>query len=104
MFALSEYDRILLRLGTGAGKTLIAAFMIAKLLPSRCLFLGDSDELCSQPLRVITNVAGVIPALEKSNSRASLDARCVVGSSQTMARKERLARFPTTNFDFIVVD
>lgn len=103
-YALCEYDRVLLAMGTGGGKTVIAAHLIQDFLPSRCLFLADQDELCTQPLTVINRETHIIPALEKGKDRANLQAKVVVGSSQTMMQKNRLEAYPPKWFDYAIVD
>jgi len=103
-FSLEEFNRILASLPTGSGKTVLAASLIEAFLPARCLYLADQDELCAQPLDVIAREVHVIPALEKGSSRASLNARVVVASSQTLARKKRLHRFPPKFFKYGIVD
>lgn len=103
-FSLCEYNRTLLALPTGAGKTVVAAHLIAGWLPGRSMFLADQDELCQQPLSVIDAHGHVIPALEKAGMNASLTAKVVVGSSQTLAKKSRLERFPPKWFDYVIVD
>lgn len=102
--ALEEFDRVLLNLPTGSGKTVVAAHIIKSLIPKRCLFLADQDELCQQPLTVIDREAHVIAALEKAKDRASLNARVVVASSQTLARDSRLHRYPPKFFHYGIVD
>ena len=44
-------------------------------------------------------VTGITPALEKAESRASLESPIVVASIQTLAREQRLTRFPRCHFD-----
>jgi len=100
---LYEYDSGILHLGTGAGKTTIVAKNIES-TKARCLFLGDQEELLMQPVRVFQNVGGVASAIEQAKLRASLDARVVVASSQTMIRKARRERFPRDHFKRIYVD
>lgn len=102
--ALEEFDRVLLNLPTGAGKTVVAAHLIKSFLPKRCLFLADQDELCQQPLNVIFRHAGVIAALEKAKFKASLNAKVIVASSQTLSRKARLHRYSPKFFDYGIVD
>lgn len=104
LFALEEMDSALLNLPTGSGKTVVAAHIIRDYLPRRCLFLVDQDELASQSLGVIERECGVIPALEKATSRASLAAKIVVASSQTLSNKKRLERFPPKFFDLCITD
>lgn len=101
-----EFMTELIHLGTGGGKTAIAAKMIEALIrkQKRCLFLADSNELCDQPLTVINRATGIIPALEKAGNQASLMAEVVVGSAQTLERKERRDRFPQNHFDVILID
>lgn len=103
-FAWDFYDRILLHLGTGGGKTVIAAHLIKDLMPARVLFLADQDELCQQPREVIYRETGITAALEKAKERASLDARVIVASSQTLSKPKRLERFPPGFFKYIIVD
>lgn len=103
-FAWDFYDRVLIHAGCGAGKTVIGGLSIKELLPNRCLWLGDSNELCSQPYRAICRIAGVIPGLEKSDSYAPLEAKVVVGSAQSLCNKERLKRFPRDHFQYIFED
>lgn len=99
-----ENPRQVLHLGTGAGKTFIAATIIEEMQPERVLFLADQDELCQQPLREIRLTTGILAALEKAKDQAPLVARTVVGSSQTLGKKKRRERFPRDHFDKIIID
>jgi superfamily II DNA or RNA helicase len=90
-------------LATGGGKTLIAAGTAAR-VQGRVLFLANRNELCVQPLAVFTDQLGYVPALEKADSYAPLDARVVIGSVQTLTRKARLERFPKDHFSYIFAD
>lgn len=94
----------LIRIGTGGGKTFMAADTMRQTLPGRSLFLGDSDELVAQPRPVIREITGVITGIEKAKERASLNARIVVGSVQTLIKLDRLIRFPKNFFDYIYTD
>jgi superfamily II DNA or RNA helicase len=92
-------------MATGGGKTLVAADTAGRIAPrGRVLFLANRNELCSQPLEVFYNQLGYLPALEKADSVAPLDARIVVGSIQTLSRQKRLERFPKDHFSFIFAD
>jgi superfamily II DNA or RNA helicase len=104
LFALEEFERVLCNIPTGGGKTVLAAHIIAEMQPKRCLFLADQDELCQQPLTVIDRECHIIPALEKAKYHASLNAKVVVASSQTLSNEKRLYRFPYKFFDLAIVD
>lgn len=90
-------------IATGGGKTLVAAGTTAK-LTGKVLFLANRNELCAQPLAVFHEQTGTIPALEKAESYAPLDAQVVIGSVQTLCRQKRLERFPLNHFDYIFAD
>jgi superfamily II DNA or RNA helicase len=92
---------------TGGGKTMIAAGTSARIQQNgggRILFLANRNELCQQPLAAFGEQLGFAPALEKADSYASLDARVVVASVQTLSRKRRLERFPADHFSYIWAD
>jgi superfamily II DNA or RNA helicase len=90
---------------TGGGKTLIAAGTAARIQDKgRILFLANRNELCIQPLAAFSDQLGYVPALEKAESSAPLDARVVVASVQTLSRAKRLERFPKDHFKFIFAD
>lgn len=103
-FAWSEYRNILCHLGTSGGKTVIAAYIIGEMLPARTLFLVDQDELCQQAREVIQRHIGITPALEKAESYASPNSKVVVASAQTLSKPNRLQRFPSDFFQYIIVD
>jgi superfamily II DNA or RNA helicase len=92
-------------MATGAGKTLVAAGATQRLIPAgRVLYLANRNELCTQPMHTFSQQLGLVPALEKADSKASLDAKVVIGSVQTMSRQQRLDRFEKDHFDFIFAD
>jgi superfamily II DNA or RNA helicase len=92
---------------TGGGKTLIAAgtsAYVQKNGAGRILFLANRNELCTQPMAAFRDQLGYVPALEKADSFAPLDAQVVVGSVQTLSRKKRLERWPRDHFSYIFAD
>lgn len=101
-----KYSKIVGVLPTGLGKTVCAAMLFDGIVASggRPLFLGDTDELCSQPIATIHRTTGRIPALEKGQDRAPMSSDCVVGSVQTLDRKNRLERYPKDFFTHIIAD
>lgn len=104
LFAWDVYDSILIQLGTGAGKTPTASWIIDSVHPQNSLYLADQEELCMQPLEAIQRFTGHFPALEKAKHHASLDAKIVVGSAQTLSKAKRRERFPRDHFKRIIVD
>src|SRR4030088_2414195 len=68
---------------TGGGKTLIEAGTAATIQAvnapggpgGRIFFLANRNELCIQPLEAFSDQLGYIPAMEKADSYAPLDAR-----------------------------
>ncbi len=104
VFGWEEYDKVLLHSATGSGKNFMAAHIIAYMQPKRCLFLGDQNELVFQPAEAINRFGGIIPAIEKAKDRASLNARVIVASVQTLSRQSRLENYPPDFFDCILVD
>jgi superfamily II DNA or RNA helicase len=103
--AWGEHRSCLASMATGAGKTLVAAGTAAKVVDKgRVLFLANRNELCIQPLDAFRDQLGYVPELEKAEDTASLDARVVVGSVQTLARTKRLERFPRDHFGYIFAD
>ena len=101
-----EFRSSICVVATGGGKTLIAAGTTAAITPQggRVLFLANRNELCQQPLEVFREQTGIVPALEKAEFKASLDAKVVIGSVQTLSRKNRLDRFPSNHFTHIFAD
>ena len=111
-FGWEMFDRQVMKLPTGAGKTFTVAKLFQDMHPGRCLFLADQDELVQQPRAAILRATGIIPAVEKAKDHADLRAQVVVASSQTLAKEKgkgsgdfpRLFRFPSNHFDYIVID
>jgi superfamily II DNA or RNA helicase len=93
--------------GTGAGKTVMSgalAWYAIEKRDRRTLFLADTDELVNQAVKSLYKSTGIIPGVEKGSSRASKNARLVVGSIQTMSQPGRLAGWDPDHFGFIIAD
>lgn len=107
-----EVWRRLLVLATGAGKTVIAAEILNRILQPgrRALFLAHRDELLGQAK---AEIEGFVPDLcveiEQADNRATRTERLhgrrhvVVGSVQTMQRS-RLQSWDKDAFDVVIID
>lgn len=104
LLAWEESHRVLLVSPTGSGKNFMAANIIKRLLPSRCLFLGDQSELVFQPADAISRFAGIVPAIEKAERHAPLNSKVVVASVQSISRAKTLERYPPDFFSYIIND
>jgi superfamily II DNA or RNA helicase len=97
--------RITAEMATSSGKTITAAKIIetAVQMGERCLYVGDTDELVSQPVEKLLQATGIIAAVEKADRRATLNAKVVVGSMQSFS-KVRMERFPPGHFQRLIID
>lgn len=86
---------------TGGGKTVIFSHLASR-VPGRTLILAHREELIDQAIRKLHSATGIYAQKEKADSRASLSAKVVVGSIQTLAR--RAERWPSSHFNLIIVD
>lgn len=97
----------LLVLPTGTGKTIVFAELIRREVGrgNRVLVLAHREELLSQAADKIGRMTGLECAVEKASQRGvnTLE-RVVLGSVQTLARKERREAYPQGEFGLIVVD
>lgn len=99
--------QLLLRLPTGAGKTVISALIIQELLKQigerRILFLAHRKEIIDQTADKISRLLGDGQvAIEQADRRAHADARVVIASVQTLAG--RLTDYPAESFQAIIID
>jgi superfamily II DNA or RNA helicase len=100
-----EFPSSMTVVATGGGKTVIAAAVASRVLKEgRVLYIANRNELCVQPMSAFRSMVGFVPALEKAESRAPLDAQVVIASVQTLSRKARLERFPADHFRYIFCD
>jgi ATP-dependent helicase IRC3 len=98
--------RMLLHLPTGAGKTVIATFIIQALQGfglRRCLFVAHRREILDQTVRTLERH---LPALrievEQGERTASGDADVTVASVQSLLRRKE--RYEGNHFDLILCD
>ncbi len=103
----SGYNRTLLVLPTGCGKTIVFAKLIESEVSEgrRCLILAHRGELLDQAADKLYKATGLRCAVEKAEE-TSLGSwfRVTVGSVQSLMREQRLARFAPDYYDTVVVD
>lgn len=97
----ADWKRQLIVLPTGGGKTIVFASIVAA-EPGRCLIMAHREELVDQAIEKLHRATGVMAQKEKAQHRASLSAKVVVASVQTL--QARLAKWPADHFSLIVVD
>ncbi|MEK5148432.1 DEAD/DEAH box helicase family protein [Psychrobacillus sp. FSL K6-4615] len=97
-----EYDKALVVLATGLGKTYLAAFFAEQF--NRVLFIAHREEILNQAKGSFLHVhpvktAGLYNAIEKNK-----DADFVFASIHTLSQKFHLEKFDPHAFDLIVID
>jgi superfamily II DNA or RNA helicase len=110
----STDQRTLAVVPTGGGKTIIAAHVAHKFLPSgRVMVIAHRDELIKQAVDKFQTVTGEIPAIEKADQYSDEENMhgpppIVVSSVQTLNsgndERRRMHRFDWTKFAFLWVD
>ena len=101
--ALMEFDRVLLVMATGGGKTVIAGELVKAFVGiGPILFLADATTLVDQAADKLAKWSGVAASVEMADQHAMPGARLVVATTQSIAR--RLAKWPRGYFRLVVVD
>jgi superfamily II DNA or RNA helicase len=99
------FARLLLSWPTGAGKTVLFAFVaLQRIAAGPVLILAHRDELIDQAIDKLYLAVGIQADKEKAESYAALSASVVVGSVQTLSRPTRLERFSPDHFKTVIVD
>lgn len=99
----NEFQKLILVLPCGGGKTRVFAEVIRQAAPYRSLILVHRQELLDQAVEKIYEAVGFKPGVEKAESYASLDDPIVVASKDTM-RGKRLERWPKNHFGRLIND
>ena len=97
-----EYDKQLVVMPTGAGKTILFSKLAEKKLPQRTLILADKENLVEQACDKIWQSVKIEAGREQGKSKADKDNAIVVATVQSMIH--RLDRWPRDHFDTIVCD
>lgn len=102
-----EYQRTLLVLPTGTGKTIVFSKIIEHEVKtgSRVLVLAHRGELLEQAADKLLSATGLKSAMEKAEETCiGTWYRVVVGSVQSLMREKRLKQFSADFFSTIVID
>jgi superfamily II DNA or RNA helicase len=100
----NEYQRQLIVIPTGGGKTIVFSKLAEAVQPKRTLILAHREELIDQAVDKIAKATGIFAQVEKAEQRASLMAPVVVASVQTLAGQQRRERWPQDHFHLVVID
>lgn len=102
-----KYNKTLLVLPTGTGKTIVFCKLIQDQVSKgkRCLILAHRGELLDQAADKMAQATGLGCAIEKGDETAK-DSwfRITVGSVQSLMRPDRLKGFSSTHYNVIIVD
>jgi superfamily II DNA or RNA helicase len=99
-----EFQRVLGVAPTGSGKTVIFSEVARRVAEQggRTLIVAHREELIDQAIDKLFRATGIVAGKEKAEFRASLGAKIVVASVQTLLA--RGDRFPADHFTHITVD
>ena len=100
--AFLDHDRVLGVAATGAGKTVLASEIMRLHSDTRCLFLADAQDLVTQCADKHAAHTGERAAVEMGDNVAAPDARVVIGTVQSMAR--RLDKYARDAFGLVIMD
>jgi superfamily II DNA or RNA helicase len=101
------YDKTLLVLPTGTGKTIVFCKLLQNQVANgkRCLILAHRGELLEQAADKLSKATGLGCALEKASATAKNSwFRITVGSVQSLMQPNRLEKFAKDYYDVIIVD
>src|SRR5262245_44477237 len=81
-----EFRKLLTVVPTGGGKTIIFSHMAAQ-AHGRVLIVAHREELIQQAKAKLEKATGIVAEIERAEDQASLGARVVVASVQTLCRR-----------------
>jgi len=95
-----QFSRQLCVIEGGGGKTICFSHLTKDEVArgGRVLILAHTDELLEQAIDKLFRATGITADKEKADQHASLSARVVVASIQTLSRENRLLNFPDDHF------
>ena len=98
----AEWDKQLLVMPTGSGKTICFSALAEQMLPKKTLVLADKEKLVEQACEKIEDSIGITAGREQAEHKADLDNAIVVGSVQSMIK--RLEKWPKNHFSTLICD
>ncbi len=109
--SLIEFDRSLIVMATGSGKTILFAKLSEDCLERRgafcraqgkVLILVNREELLQQARDKIHAVTGIYAGIERAHERASLESPIIIATIQSL--QKRLANYPPEWPSLVIVD
>lgn len=98
------FQRGLVVMATGLGKTFLAAFDARQMGAQRVLFVAHREEILLQAEATFQRVLPRVRVGRYYADQREEEADMVFASVQTLHRQAHLRRFPPDHFDYIVVD
>lgn len=109
-----DYNRQLVVMATGTGKTVLFSSITSdEVLEAtqrevkrggRVLIIAHSEELLDQAADKLKATTGLESEREKAEDTASLSAKVVIASVQTLSKDDRLLGFSDMHFTLVIVD
>lgn len=98
------FQRGLVVLATGLGKTWLAAFDVARLGARRVLFVAHREEILQQAAQTFVRIRPGLRVGYYTGNRRDVEVDVLCASVQTLARSAHLDKFQPQHFDYVVVD
>ena len=102
---LTSADQALIVIPTGGGKTVVFAMLADAFAEDgqRTLILAHREELLQQAIDKVTRWTRLPVGLERADQKAGGES-IIVGSVQTLCRRNRLEKWPGDTFGLLIVD
>lgn len=101
---LNGYQRGLVVLATGMGKTWLSAFDAKQMNAKRVLFVAHREEILLQAERTFIQLNENIRTGRYNGTSKDTEVDYLFASIQTIGRQEHLALFDKKHFDYVIVD
>ncbi|WP_113907666.1 DEAD/DEAH box helicase family protein [Aliidiomarina celeris] len=101
---LAGYQRGLVVMATGMGKTWLAAFDAQQVQADRVLFVAHREEILIQAQRTYSALFPNKSVGFYNGGEKAIDSDFVFASVQSLGRLQHLQNFPREHFDYVVVD